>query len=52
MLLLFGVYAAVYAGVIFGAGGDRIGAKWEGMPYHGTLGHPGWWIKAAQVEVG
>ena len=29
-----------------------IGAKWEGMPYHVTLGRPGWWIKAAQVEVG
>jgi hypothetical protein len=27
------------------------GTKWDGMPYHVTLGHPGWWITAAQVEV-
>ena len=27
------------------------GTKWEGMPYHITLGHPGWGIPVEKVEV-
>ena len=27
------------------------GTKWDGMPYHVTLGHPGWDTTEQQVEV-
>ena len=29
----------------------RQGTKSEGMPYHVTLGHPGWWIDTVLLEV-
>jgi nicotinamidase-related amidase len=37
-----------------GADGDppglAKGTRWDGMPYHVTLGHPGWWVTSEQVE--
>ena len=26
------------------------GTRWDGMPYHVTLGHPGWRVTSEQVE--
>ena len=26
------------------------GTRWDGMPCHVTLGHPGWWVTSEQVE--